>query len=29
VLISMDDGEIFTYALGKLDDRGRMFVQGQ
>jgi len=26
VLISMDDGEIFTYALGKLDDRGRMFV---
>ena len=27
VLISMDDGEIFTYALGKLDDRGRMFVQ--
>ena len=24
VLISMDDGEIFTYALGKLDDRGRM-----
>ena len=27
VLISMDDGEIFTYALGKLDDRGRMFVK--
>ena len=27
VLISMDDGEIFTYALGKLDDRGRMFVE--
>ncbi len=27
VLISMDDGEIFTYALGKLDDRGRMFVR--
>ena len=26
VQISMDDGEIFTYALGKLDDRGRMFV---
>jgi GTP-binding protein len=26
VLISMDDGEIVTYALGKLDDRGRMFV---
>ena len=23
----MDDGEIFTYALGKLDDRGRMFVK--
>ena len=23
----MDDGEIFTYALGKLDDRGRMFVR--
>jgi GTP-binding protein len=27
VLISMDGGEIFTYALGKLDDRGRMFVK--
>src|SRR5512141_1497709 len=27
VLISMDEGEIFTYALGKLDDRGRMFVR--
>ena len=27
VLISMDDGEIFTYARGKLDDRGRMFVK--
>jgi GTP-binding protein len=27
VLISMDDGEIFAYALGKLDDRGRMFVR--
>ncbi|ABM58487.1 translational GTPase TypA [Verminephrobacter eiseniae] len=27
VLIAMDDGEIFTYALGKLDDRGRMFVR--
>ena len=27
VLISMDDGEIFTYALGKLDDRGRMLVK--
>ncbi|MFN0005865.1 MAG: translational GTPase TypA [Burkholderiaceae bacterium] len=27
VLISMDDGEIFTYALGKLDERGRMFVK--
>ena len=27
VLISMDDGEIFTYALGQLDDRGRMFVK--
>ena len=26
VLISQDDGEIVTYALGKLDDRGRMFV---
>ena len=23
----MDDGEIVTYALGKLDDRGRMFVK--
>ena len=29
VLISMDDGEIFTYALGKLDDRGRMFVRAE
>ena len=27
VLISMDAGEVFTYALGKLDDRGRMFVK--
>jgi len=27
VLISMDQGEIVTYALGKLDDRGRMFVK--
>ena len=27
VLNSMDDGEIVTYALGKLDDRGRMFVK--
>ncbi len=27
VLISMDDGEIVNYALGKLDDRGRMFVK--
>ncbi len=27
VLISMDGGEIFTYALGQLDDRGRMFVK--
>ncbi|HVZ44958.1 MAG TPA: translational GTPase TypA [Ramlibacter sp.] len=27
VLISMDDGEIVMYALGKLDDRGRMFVK--
>ncbi|MEN9892206.1 MAG: translational GTPase TypA, partial [Pseudomonadota bacterium] len=27
VLISMDDGENFTYPLGKLDDRGRMFVK--
>ena len=27
VLISMDDGEILTYALGKLEDRGRMFVK--
>ena len=26
-LISQDDGEIVTYALGKLDDRGRMFVK--
>ena len=23
----LDDGEIFAYALGKLDDRGRMFVK--
>ena len=29
VLISMDDGEIVTYALGKLDDRGRMFVKAE
>jgi GTP-binding protein len=27
VLISHEDGEIVTYALGKLDDRGRMFVR--
>jgi GTP-binding protein len=27
VQISMDEGEIVTYALGKLDDRGRMFVK--
>jgi GTP-binding protein len=27
VLISMDDGEIVTYSLGKLDDRGRMIVK--
>lgn len=27
VLISQDDGEVVTYALGKLDDRGRMFVK--
>ena len=27
VLISMDDGEIVTYSLGKLDDRGRMVVK--
>ena len=27
VLISQDQGEIVTYALGKLDDRGRMFVK--
>ena len=27
MLISQDDGEIVTYALGKLDDRGRMFVK--
>jgi GTP-binding protein len=27
VMISQDDGEIVTYALGKLDDRGRMFVK--
>lgn len=27
VLISGDDGEAVTYALGKLDDRGRMFVK--
>ncbi len=26
-LISQDDGEAVTYALGKLDDRGRMFVK--
>ncbi|MBS0305610.1 MAG: translational GTPase TypA [Proteobacteria bacterium] len=26
-LISMDAGEIVTYALGKLDERGRMFVR--
>ena len=26
VLISQDDGEAVTYSLGKLDDRGRMFV---
>ena len=27
VLISQDDGEAVTYSLGKLDDRGRMFVK--
>jgi GTP-binding protein len=27
VLISHEDGECVTYALGKLDDRGRMFVK--
>ncbi|HMM84137.1 MAG: translational GTPase TypA [Gammaproteobacteria bacterium] len=27
VLVSQEDGEIVTYALGKLDDRGRMFVR--
>ena len=27
VLISQDNGEIVNYALGKLDDRGRMFVR--
>jgi len=27
VLISHEPGEIVTYALGKLDDRGRMFVK--
>ncbi len=27
VLISQEDGEIVTYALGKLDERGRMFVK--
>jgi GTP-binding protein len=27
VLISHEAGEIVTYALGKLDDRGRMFVK--
>ena len=27
VLRFLDAGEIFTYALGKLDDRGRMFVR--
>ena len=27
MLISQDQGEIVTYALGKLDDRGRMFVK--
>ena len=27
VLISMDDGQAITYALNKLDDRGRMFVK--
>ncbi|MDH3461823.1 MAG: translational GTPase TypA, partial [Burkholderiaceae bacterium] len=26
VLISQDDGEAVTYSLGKLDERGRMFV---
>ena len=27
VLISQDDGDAVTYSLGKLDDRGRMFVK--
>ena len=27
VLISMDAGDVFAYALGKLDERGRMFVR--
>src|SRR4029079_14200890 len=27
VLIRQDDGEAVTYSLGKLDDRGRMFVK--
>jgi GTP-binding protein len=27
VLISMDQGDVFAYALDKLDDRGRMFVK--
>jgi GTP-binding protein len=27
VLVSQDDGEAVTYSLGKLDDRGRMFVK--
>ena len=27
VLVSQEAGEIVTYALGKLDDRGRMFVK--
>jgi GTP-binding protein len=27
VLISQYDGEVVTYALGKLQDRGRMFVK--
>ena len=27
MLISQDDGEAVTYSLGKLDDRGRMFVK--
>ncbi|AGX87080.1 translational GTPase TypA [Candidatus Symbiobacter mobilis] len=29
VLISAESGEVMTYALGKLDDRGRMFVKPQ